>query len=110
MLFHALVAPESIAYFVQLTQVLEGELDVARFKTAWEQTAARHAVLRTRVPLRRGSTSRSRSCGARSPCPLREQDWRGAPAAEQAARLAAFLAADRARRVDLARPPPGAWP
>ncbi|MDB4967396.1 MAG: non-ribosomal peptide synthetase, partial [Myxococcales bacterium] len=46
MLFHTLLEPESAVYFEQMSCVLVG-LDLDAFEKAWQQTVARHAVLRT---------------------------------------------------------------
>ncbi|MDB4970228.1 MAG: amino acid adenylation domain protein, partial [Myxococcales bacterium] len=46
MLFHTLLEPQSGVYFEQMSCVLVG-LDLDAFEKAWQQTVARHAVLRT---------------------------------------------------------------
>jgi amino acid adenylation domain-containing protein/non-ribosomal peptide synthase protein (TIGR01720 family) len=104
MLFQGLLAPESELYFEHLTAELAGPLDAGAFARAWQAVVDRHPALRTAFaweglerPLqvvRRGVE-----------LPWTEEDWRGVPRAEQPARLAAWLAADRARPFDLARPP-----
>ncbi len=47
MLFHALYAPESGNYFVQLHFRLRGQLDPEVFHQAWEKLLERHGILRT---------------------------------------------------------------
>lgn len=47
MLFHSLYAPADTSYFEQYWCTLEGSLDIARFKAAWQAVIARHAVLRS---------------------------------------------------------------
>jgi amino acid adenylation domain-containing protein len=47
MLFHSLYAPADTSYFEQYWCTLEGPLDIARFKAAWQAVIARHAVLRS---------------------------------------------------------------
>ncbi|MCG5262391.1 amino acid adenylation domain-containing protein [Cupriavidus gilardii] len=46
MLFHSLYAPEAGLYVNQLAITLEG-LDAERFRSAWDETVARHEILRT---------------------------------------------------------------
>ncbi|HEY3569257.1 MAG TPA: amino acid adenylation domain-containing protein, partial [Thermoanaerobaculia bacterium] len=104
MLFQGLLAPESELYFEHLTAELSGPLDASAFARAWQAVVDRHPALRTAFaweglerPLqvvRRGVE-----------LPWTEEDWRGVPPEEQPARLAAWLAADRARAFDLGHPP-----
>src|SRR5437764_37004 len=47
MLFHTLYEPSSGVYVEQLTAKLCGSLDLHAFRSAWEETAANHAALRT---------------------------------------------------------------
>ncbi|WP_431685778.1 amino acid adenylation domain-containing protein [Hahella sp. NBU794] len=47
MLFHALLEPESSAYFQQTAWRLRGELDADAFEQAWRLLAQRHDLLRT---------------------------------------------------------------
>uniref|UniRef100_UPI000E4C6A1F non-ribosomal peptide synthetase n=1 Tax=Oceanicella sp. SM1341 TaxID=1548889 RepID=UPI000E4C6A1F len=47
MLFHSLHEPEKAAYFEQYHCVLEGPLDAAAFRAAWDRVIARHDVLRS---------------------------------------------------------------
>ncbi|NSX02819.1 non-ribosomal peptide synthetase [Cupriavidus gilardii] len=46
MLFHSLYAPEAGLYVNQLAITLDG-LDAERFRSAWDETVARHEILRT---------------------------------------------------------------
>ncbi|XQU70461.1 Amino acid adenylation domain-containing protein [Cupriavidus sp. H18C1] len=46
MLFHSLYAPEAGLYVNQLAITLDG-LDADRFRSAWDETVARHEILRT---------------------------------------------------------------
>ena len=104
MLFQGLLAPDSEIYFEHLTAELDGSLDTVAFTRAWQAVVDRHPVLRTAFaweglerPLqvvRRGVE-----------LPWTEEDWTGMEPAEVPERLAAWLAADRARPFDLARPP-----
>ena len=47
MLFHALLEPDSAAYFEQLSWSVRGELDVAAFEASWNTLIERYTVLRT---------------------------------------------------------------
>ena len=95
MLFHHLFAPESRAYFEQISWTLHGELDVPALRRAWKAAIEAHAILRgvrlgrfdepLQIERRRGS---SRSLRAR----LAELSN-----TEQAVRLASYLQEDRDR-------------
>ena len=47
MLFHALLEPNSPAYFEQLSWSISGNFDVAAFEASWNKLIERHAVLRS---------------------------------------------------------------
>jgi len=47
MLFHSLRAPASDAYHNSLSCLIEGDLDIDRFRDAWRATIERHPILRT---------------------------------------------------------------
>jgi len=47
MLFHALLEPESTAYFEQMTFHISGKLDVRLFEASWQELTQRHDILRT---------------------------------------------------------------
>jgi non-ribosomal peptide synthase protein (TIGR01720 family) len=96
MLFHALHAPGSGDYVVQMSVGFGADLDVAAFERSWQQVVDRHAVLRTSFywlgldePLQR--------VHARLPLVWERRDWRGLPTAEQAERVADYLRAERER-------------
>src|SRR5262245_17060446 len=104
MLFHSLYAPESGVYIEQLRCELEGPLDEAAFRRAWERAIERHAVLRTAFVWK--SQKRPLQAVQRKvELPLRREDWSDLPAAEREARFTAFLAADRRRGFEPARAP-----
>ena len=95
MLYHGLSAPRSGVDIEQMVWGLPERIDPARLRHAWEQVVARHAALRTAfrwqgVPEPRQEVQRGVAL------PWTELDWRHLGAADQAARLAAFLADDRA--------------
>src|SRR5436309_1409863 len=104
MLFHALYAPGSEAYFEQLSCGLAGSLDAAAFRRAWQRVMDRHAVLRTAFDWE--ETAEPMQVVFRQlELPFEELDWRSLPASERRQRLATFLSADRERGF-----PPGAPP
>ncbi|MCW3816571.1 amino acid adenylation domain-containing protein, partial [Micromonospora sp. DR5-3] len=91
-------------YTVQFVFDLDGELDPARLRTAAQALLDRHPGLRA------GFTHRDLRRPVQVVLDRVEVDWRepdltGVAAAEVDARLADLLAADRAERFDLTRPP-----
>jgi amino acid adenylation domain-containing protein len=103
MVFHTLHDRQGGTYVQQLLATLTGPLDPAAFARAWDRVCRRHAVLRTTFHAD-GDEPRQRVHHAID-LPFAAHDWRPLPPAEQASRLQAFLADDRARGFDLARPP-----
>ena len=94
MLFHTVYAPQSGVYFHQVRCVLEGELDTASLRRAWQCVLDRHTVLRTafvwehrKQPLQVVHPQVS--------LPWIEEDWRDASPAAQRERLEAYLKRDR---------------
>src|SRR5947209_9235664 len=104
MLFHTLFAPHSGVYFQQRSCRLDGGLDVEAFEAAWQRVADRHAVLRTAFNWEQRSEP-FQIVHRQVALPWQRHDWRGLAREEQAARLEALLASDRAEGFDLARPP-----
>jgi amino acid adenylation domain-containing protein/non-ribosomal peptide synthase protein (TIGR01720 family) len=107
-LFHSLYAPGSGVYVDQLLCTLHGPLDAAALAGACRRIVAAHPVLRTSF----------RWEGLRRPVQvvhgaleidLREEDWRGLPAAELEQRTEELLRADRAAGFALDRPPLMRW-
>ncbi|MEA2694548.1 MAG: hypothetical protein QOJ16_3935, partial [Acidobacteriota bacterium] len=104
MLFHASYAPEAGVYMAQMVCEIEGELDAAAFAAAWRQLTVRHPALRTSFHL--AKLARPLQLVEREPAlDWREEDETALDPAEAAARLAAYLAADRERGFDLTRAP-----
>ncbi len=100
MLFQTLQMPGSGVCFEQDIYAIRGNLDVLRFKRAWEQVLARHSTLRTtflweeideplQIVHRQGTLD------------LCVDDWRGISAEEQKQRLSKYMAAERERGFDL---------
>jgi amino acid adenylation domain-containing protein/non-ribosomal peptide synthase protein (TIGR01720 family) len=103
LLFHTLAAPGSGIYVEQVSWTLEGPLDPAALQAAWRATVARHPALRTSVVDHDGLLLQlvHRSIEL----PWQELDWRHLDADRQAAELADWLRADRAREFSFDRPP-----
>jgi len=99
LLFHALYAPGSDQYCVQLSWRHHGCLDTAALQRAWEGVVARHGVLRTAF-VWEGVSRPLQAVYATAPLDWEEADWRG----ESDARLRIFLADDRRRGFALDRP------
>jgi amino acid adenylation domain-containing protein len=104
MLFHTLYAPESRAYFVQESYVIQGSLDTGALKRAWQQVLERHAVLRTSFFWKRQGAP-LQIVSSQVKLPWDEHDWRTLAPREQQERLRSFLEADREQGFDLSRPP-----
>ena len=104
LLFHALLAPASGAYVPQVVLTLQGALDGAALRGAWEQTLARHGALRSSFHWEQREQP-FQVVWRGAPLPWVEHDWSAASAPEQQARLRALLAAQRGEPFDLRRPP-----
>ncbi len=104
MLFHALYAPAGGVYLEQKICTLEGELKVTAFEQAWQRVLERHPALRTAF-VWQGLEEPMQVVRQKVKLPLKQEDWRGLPAEEQRARLAAFLQADRAQGVEPSKAP-----
>ncbi|HEX2091995.1 MAG TPA: amino acid adenylation domain-containing protein, partial [Longimicrobiaceae bacterium] len=104
MLFHSLLDPGGGAYVGQFVYDLVGELDPDVLWRAWQATVQRHAALRTGFAWQGGDRP-LQVVRREVEIPVRGEDWRGLSAADREARLDAFLAADRERGFDPARPP-----
>lgn len=92
--FHSLRAPD--IYCNQLCLTLDGELDAAAMRSAWEQALQRHSMLRTSFHWRDLPAMRQRVHAA-PVLPWSAADWRGL---DDAARADAL---DRLMRDDVAR-------
>jgi amino acid adenylation domain-containing protein/non-ribosomal peptide synthase protein (TIGR01720 family) len=103
LLFHSLYSPDSGMYAGQFSLTFP-DLNAQAFERTWARIMERHTTFRSSFfweemdkPLQVVSR--------RVPLPLEQQDWRGLPADEQAARLQIFLAQDRSRGFNLAQAP-----
>ncbi|WP_199139131.1 non-ribosomal peptide synthetase [Delftia sp. ASV31] len=103
LLYHSLRAPDDQVYFDQLTLTLQGPLDPAALRRAWEAVVARHGVLRTSFHWDDGEAMQH--VHAHVELPWQHDDWRTMDTAAQHAALSALLAQDRARGFDLRHAP-----
>ncbi|WKB53462.1 condensation domain-containing protein [Eleftheria terrae] len=104
MLFHSLREPGSGVYVEHFSCRLQGPLDVARFRAAWQGVVQRHDSLKT-LFLRLQEEKPVQVVRREVPLPFTELDWRDLPAAEQDRRFAQLLHDDRQRGFDPAVAP-----
>jgi non-ribosomal peptide synthase protein (TIGR01720 family) len=102
-LFHSLYEAESSAYFVQMTFELDGPVDEAELRKAWETVAQRHAVMRTSF-IWQGEKP-LQCVQKRVAVPWESYDWSGMSTEEQEKQIEATLLADRERRFNLSIAP-----
>ena len=103
-LFHALLAPESKAYFEQLRCTLDGNLDLQAFERSWQKVVERHAIFRTAFWGERRDKP-LQVVMERVSLPIEYQDWRAFPADDQQARFEAWLREDRKRTFKVTEAP-----
>ncbi len=106
-LYQSLVASEASepgAYFVQAGWTLRGDVDTKALVRAFQEVVDRHGALRTAFVWEKLEQP-MQVVWKRVKVPVTEVDLRGLPAAEQAARVAAFAEEDRRRGFDLTRAP-----
>ena len=104
MLFQSLYAPGEAAYFQQYWGRLDGELDAAAFRAAWDAVIARHDILRAQAHWEDLERPALAILDAARP-DWTQEDWSELDPEAQRGRLDDWLAADRARGFDLAAAP-----
>jgi amino acid adenylation domain-containing protein/non-ribosomal peptide synthase protein (TIGR01720 family) len=104
MLFHTLYAAEGGVYVVQRAFTLRGNVDVDAFVKAFQDVTDRHPILRTAFVWERREQP-LQVVREKVRLPVESHDLRGISPADQQARLAQFLDADRRRGFDLGRAP-----
>ena len=80
------------------------ELDLAAFRSAWQEITERHAILRTGF-LFPASGAPSQRVYSGVSLPWKEHDWRGKSSTEQKTLFQSFLEVDRAQGFELNCPP-----
>ncbi|MET0400866.1 MAG: amino acid adenylation domain-containing protein, partial [Cystobacter sp.] len=104
MLFHAMLSPESGAYFEQLAWTVRGGLELEPFLQAWRTCLARHPILRSSFHWEE-LESPLQVVHARVELPVEVLDWRELPAAAREERFERLLRDEKARGFDLGRAP-----
>src|SRR5437016_10987706 len=104
MIFHTLYAPETGAYVVHISSRIEGDLNVAAFKRAWQKIVERHPILRTAYFWENVDKPLQviRSEVALNWC---EPDWHALPGEQQEEQLQNYLLSEHRRGFDLAQAP-----
>ena len=104
MLFHALYDPDSTVYFIQFTWLAKGNIEVAKFKQAWQEIINRHPILRTSF-LWEGIAEPLQLVHKEVELPWQQLDWQDLPQEEVAEQLQVFLMNDRQQGFDLSKVP-----
>jgi amino acid adenylation domain-containing protein len=105
MLFQSVAEPGRGDYVEQFIFSLDGPLDPAALRAAWQQVTNRHDALRTRFAWR-GLPHPVQLVGGPVEVDWQELDWRDVAGPDRSARLAALLEADRTRGFPLHDAPP----
>lgn len=103
-LFHALFAPNSGAYCQQFDYRINGSLNVAAFKRAWQAVIERHQTFRTAFVWDRLAEP-VQVVFSRADLPIQEFDLKGLEPAAQHDKLNRLLIEDRNAGLALSRPP-----
>jgi len=104
LLFHSLYAPEGGDYVVQMGYTLQGRLNVEALRQAWQQVMEHHSILRTTF-LWEEVDQPIQVVRRQVAVPWVQLDWRAYSAAEQQARLTAYLHEDRMHGFRLGQAP-----
>ncbi|MEO1590647.1 MAG: amino acid adenylation domain-containing protein, partial [Cyanobacteria bacterium J06632_22] len=104
MLFHTLYAPESGIYVEQRHCLLEGELDAAAFRQAWQHVVDRHGVLRSEFHWQETDTP-LQAVYDTATLPWIEENWEQLAPAQQQTCLSEVLLRDRTQEFQLDQAP-----
>lgn len=104
MLFHVNYDHRSSVYVESLSFSIHGNLDVDRFKAAWEEVIERHFVLRT-LFMWKNRDKPLQVVRKSVNLPWEEQDWSDLSNEDQNERLQIFLRSDQEKGFDLSRAP-----
>ena len=108
MLFHTILEPTAGIYCLQFSCILQGQLNLAAFKQAWQLMLERHAVLRTGFyweNLEKPIQAVHRMVDL----PWHALDWRAIGLDEQQQQLEQLLQTDRQQGFELTQPPLTRW-
>ena len=103
-LFHTLLKPDAGVYVVQWSCDLEGNLDAARLKQAWEAVTRAHTIFRTGFVWERKDKP-IQVVFSEANLPWTQLDWRDDTAEAHAPKFTAWLEADRVLGFELRQPP-----
>jgi amino acid adenylation domain-containing protein len=103
-LFHTLYAPQSRAYFSQISCAFNDDLNIAAFERAWQCTMNRHAVLRSAF-VWEDFNEPLQVVGRNVKLRLAKSEWRELSVEQQQEQLAARLHEDRTRGFQLSKAP-----
>ncbi|WP_414148537.1 amino acid adenylation domain-containing protein [Erwinia sp. BNK-24-b] len=103
-LFHAMYAPDSAAYFEQLFCRLDGDIDPQQFEQALALLAQRHAIMRTGI-VTKGQRDPLQVVLEKVSVPLTVYDWRDRSGDVQETAFQRLLDDDRQEGFNLNRPP-----
>ncbi|TAL50298.1 MAG: amino acid adenylation domain-containing protein, partial [Methylovulum sp.] len=104
LVFHSLYAEDAGVYCILLGCRLDGDINVPAFKQAWQQTIARHGILRTGFLVKATELPLQFVCRNVS-LPWSGLDWRQWPEEEQQRCWQAFQSAEWQAGFDFAKPP-----
>jgi amino acid adenylation domain-containing protein len=103
-LFHSLHAPEEGLYCQQMRCAIEGDLDPAAFRDAWQKIVDRHPVFRTSFHWEQLEKP-MQVVHKKATLPWEYNDWRAHAPDEQQERLENFLESDRGKGYNLSQEP-----
>lgn len=104
LLFHSIAEPDSGMYLEQGICEIKGNLNLEKFRSAWEKVQERHSILRTAFAWK--SLSQPQQIVFRQvELPLFITDWREVSAENKEAIFEDFIRADRKQGVDFTKTP-----
>lgn len=104
LLFHSLRSPGSQAYFGQQSYQIEGSVNAANLRKAWQRVIDRHSVLRTAF-IWDGVERMTQAVFRHAEPRWNYSDWSDIPAPDHGQRLAEFLEEDRSQGIDVSQAP-----
>ena len=103
-LYHSLYNPDARPYFLSLTYILRGAIDLTALRQAFQEVVNRHTSVRTGF-LWENVSKPVQVVYRDVEIPFDQEDWRGLASKEQYARLDAYIEQNRQRGFDFACPP-----